>query len=183
MAEDPDRPTRLSIPVNERDHVRGNPDAPLTLLEYGDYECSSCGRAYPIVHQLREHFGERMRFVFRHFPQSNVHPRASVAAQAAEAAGVQGKYWEMHDMLFEHQQDLADADLNQYALRLGLEIYKFQAEVGSEHFSRRVEADYESGVASGVKGTPTFFIENRRYTGEREFEAIRRALESAKSDG
>ena len=172
------------MPVNvERDHVRGNSDAPLTLLEYGDYECSSCGRAYPIVNRLREHFGERLRFVFRHFPQSNVHPRASVAAQAAEAASAQGRFWEMHDMLYEHQQELADADLSQYALRIGLEIYKFQAEVGSEHFSRRVVADYESGVASGVKGTPTFFIQNERYTSEREFNAIKKALEKASSEG
>ena len=181
MADDPNRPTRLSIPFNaERDHVRGNPAAPLTLLEYGDYECPYCGRAFPIVNQLRAHFGERLRFVFRHFPLNNVHPHASVAAQSAEAAAAQGKFWEMHDMLYEHQQELAEADLSQYALRIGLEIYRFQADVSTERFAKRVADDYESGAASGVKGTPTFFIQSERYTGEREFEAIKSALESAK---
>src|SRR5450432_732668 len=96
-------PQRLSILVSDRDHIRGRPDAPLTLLEYGDYECDYCGRAVPIVRAVREHFGDRLRVVFRTFPHASIHPHASVAAQAAEAAGGQGKFWQMHDLLYEHQ--------------------------------------------------------------------------------
>jgi len=169
----------LAVPVNERDHLRSNINAPLTLLEYGDYECPYCGRAFPIVNQLRAHFGDRLRFVFRHFPQNSVHPHAGVAAQAAEAAGAQGKFWEMHDLLFAHQDDLADADLNHYALRLGLEIYRFQTDLASERYAQRVRDNYQSGADSGVTGTPTFFINGIRYRGPLEFESIKGALEDA----
>src|SRR5829696_6330697 len=116
------RATELSLPVSERDHLLGPPTAPVTLLEYGDYECAYCGRAFPVLRELRRTMPDVLRFAFRHFPMNNVHPHASVAAQAAEAAGAQGKFWEMHDLLYEHQDDLADADLNLYALRIGLEI-------------------------------------------------------------
>ena len=161
-----------------RDHIRGNIHAPLTLLEYGDYECPTCGKVYPIVAQLRKALGEGLRFVFRHFPQNSVHPRASVAAQAAEAAHAQGKFWSMHDMLFEHQADLAEADLVQYALRVGLEVYRFEADLSAERFAPRVREDFESGQASGVTGTPTFFINGVKYQGPKEFEAILAALSS-----
>ena len=167
--------TRLAAEVGDRDHVRGNASAPLTLLEYGDYECPYCGRASPIVNALREHFGERLRFVFRHFPQNSVHPHAAVAAQAAEAAGAQGRFWEMHDMLFAHQDDLGD--VYEYALRVGLEIYRFEADLSSERFARKVRDDLQSGQKSGVKSTPTFFINGERYSGEHELEAMRAALE------
>ena len=172
-------PSSLAVPINDRDHVRGNLEARLTLLEYGDYECPYCGRAFPIVDQLRTHFGDRLRFVFRHFPQNSVHPHASVAAQAAEAAGAQGKFWEMHDLLFEHQHDLADAQFDHYALRIGLEIYQFETDMSSGRFAKRVRNDSESGEASGVKGTPTFFINHKRYTGPLDFEALKTALEEA----
>ena len=172
-------PLSLSVPVTERDHLRGKSDAPLTLLEYGDYECPYCGRAFPIVDELRAHFGERLRFVFRHFPQNSVHPHASVAAQAAESAGAQGKFWEMHDLLLSHQDDLAEADLDHYALRIGLEIYQFETDMSSGRFAKRIREDSESGAASGVKGTPTFFINGGRYTGPLEFDALKSALEHA----
>ena len=166
----------LVLPVSDRDHVRGNVDAPITLLEYGDYECPDCFHAAPIVNQLREQFGNKLRFVFRHFPQSNVHPHASTAAQAAEAAGQQGKYWEMHDVLFKHQHDLIDHDITHFALMIGLELYRFEADMSSERFAARVREDYASGVASGVKGTPTFFINDVRYRGKATVEDLAAAL-------
>src|SRR5260370_41454545 len=102
---------KLAVPVNAQDHIRGNPNAPLTLLEYGDYQCPYCGAAYPVVEQVRQHFGDRLRFVFRHFPLTQVHPAAESAAEAAEAAGGPGEFWEMHDMLCPHQYALGDAHL------------------------------------------------------------------------
>jgi protein-disulfide isomerase len=169
----------LSVPVTERDHSSGPPDAPVTLVEYGDYECPNCGSAYPILKQLRARLGDRLRFVFRNFPLMNIHARASIAAQAAEAAAAQGKFWQMHDQLYEHQRTLANEDLERLAIRIGLELYKFNADVGSGRFVRRVNEDIASGAASGVKGTPTFFINGRRYTGPNEFESLAEALERA----
>lgn len=169
---------RLAVPVTEVDHAQGPSDAPVTLVEYGDYECPHCGNAYPIVKQLRRHMGDRLRFVFRNFPQNTIHTHASVAAQAAEAAASQGKFWDMHDMLFEHQQELAEADLVQYALKIGLEVYHFEADLSSERYARRVREDFRGGLRSGVNGTPTFFINDLRYDGERAFEPMLAALES-----
>jgi len=175
---DPQTSSRLSLPVSERDHIRGRRDAPLTLLEYGDYECEHCAQVFPVVRAVREHFGDRLRFVFRNFPHSSIHPHASVAAQAAEAAGMQGKFWEMHDMLLEHQADLAQADLTHYALRAGLELYHFQADLASDRFAPRVAADHKGGVESGVKRTPTFFINGiRRDEKSAEVDQLIAALE------
>jgi protein-disulfide isomerase len=170
---------RLSVPVSERDHIRGRVDAPLTLLEYGDYECDYCGRAYAVVRAVREHFGERLRFAFRNFPHSSIHPHASVAAQAAETAAAQGKFWEMHDLLYNHQTELAAADLTHYALQIGLELYHFESDMGAETFATRVAADHQGGVESGVRRTPTFFINDLLYEGPAEFAAIVAALESS----
>ena len=169
----------LNLPVTDRDHIRGRVDAPITLLEYGDYECPDCFHAAPIVNQLRARMGDRMRFVFRHFPQSAVHPHASAAAQAAESANAQGKFWEMHDVLFKHQKDLADHDITHFGLLIGLEIYRLQAEIGAERYAARVREDYESGIASGVKGTPTFFINGQRYRGPVSVDALADAIESS----
>ena len=171
--------TRLAIPVTEQDHALGPPDAPVTLVEYGDFECPDCGRAFPLVKELEDRMGTRMRFVFRHFPQYTIHHHASVAAQAAEAAAAQGKFWPMHDMLYKNQQNLASFDLSRFALRLELEIYKFDADVSSERFARKVRADYDGGVLSGVKGTPTLFINEERYTGRVEIEPLFAALQAA----
>ena len=176
---DDTRPTTLAVPVTDRDHAIGPPDAPVTLVEYGDYECPDCGSAYPVLKQLRARLGDRLRFVFRNFPLMNIHARASIAAQAAEAAAAQGKFWAMHDQLYEHQKNLADTDLERLAIRVGLELYKFNADVGSERFVRRVNEDIASGRASGVRGTPTFFINGRRYEGENDFDSLAAALEAA----
>ena len=168
---------RLTVPVTEKDHAQGPADAPVTLVEYGDYECPYCGRAYPVVKELQRRMGERMRFVFRNFPLNTLHEHAGVAAQAAEAAAAQGKFWEMHDILYEHQQELDD--VQQYALRIGLEIYQFEADLSGEKYAKRVRDDFRGGVRSGVNGTPTFFINEVRYNGEHTVEAMLPALENA----
>src|SRR2546430_9449031 len=133
----------LTDPVTERDHALGPATAPITIVEYGDYECPDCLNAVPIIDEVRRSLGDRLRFVFRHFPQSSIHPHASVAAEAAEAAGDQGKFWEMHQALFQHQKELADIDLSHLGLLLGLEIYKFETSRGRERHHQRVRADYE----------------------------------------
>jgi formate-nitrite transporter family protein len=169
----------LHIPVSEYDHIRGQTDAPLTLLEYGDYECPDCEHAAPIVIKLRKEFGDRLRFVFRHFPNSAIHTHASESAQAAEAAGAQGKFWEMHDVLYKHQKDLADHDIAHFGLLVGAEVYRLQADLSASRYAGRVAQDYDSGVKNGVKGTPTFFINGKRYHGPVTFEALQAALEKA----
>ena len=167
---------RLAPEVTELDHALGAADAPITVVEYGDYECPDCGNAYPVIKRLISEMGQELRFVFRNFPLYNIHPHASVAAQAAEAAAAQGKFWEMHDLLYEHQKELADIEMSKFALRIGLEIYRFDADLASERFSKRVTADYESGVRSGVTGTPTFFVNGVRYVGEKDYETLKAAL-------
>jgi protein-disulfide isomerase len=173
----------LANPVTERDHALGRSDAPVTLVEYGDYECPYCGNAFPIVKRLLADLGPRLRFVFRNFPMNSVHPHASVAAQAAEAAAAQGKFWAMHDLLYEHQADLDVADIEKYALLIGLEIYRFEADLSSERFAGRVADDVRGGVRSGVNGTPTFFVNGLRYDGEKTYEALRAAIEAAAARG
>jgi protein-disulfide isomerase len=169
----------LSIPVSDTDHALGPANAPVTLVEYGDYECPDCLNSEPIVRQLREHFGNTLRVVFRHFPQNNVHPHASAAAQAAEAAGTQGKYWEMHQALFEHQKELADLDFTHLALQLGMDPYKFERDTEARSIPKRIRADYESGIASGVTGTPTFFINGRRHPFHKDLSTLIAAIETA----
>ena len=120
---------RLTQPVSERDHVQGPPTAPVTLVEYGDYECPYCGAAYPIVKEVKRRLGDRLRFVFRNFPLGNMHPHAEHAAEAAEAAAAQGKFWEMHDELYEHQRALDDAQLEGYAGAVGLDVERFDREM------------------------------------------------------
>jgi protein-disulfide isomerase len=175
----PDASVDLAVPLSAADHSIGEPDAKNTLLEYGDYECPDCFNAQPVIAELREALGNDLRVVFRHFPLSGVHPHASAAAAAAEAAGVQGKFWDMHDVLFKNQQTLADLDLTHLALRIGLEIYRFQRDQESPALTRRVRADHDGGVRSGVKGTPTFFINGRRYRGKIETAAMVAAIQSS----
>jgi len=170
-------PLTLAVPVHAADHAAGPENAPVTLVEYGDYECPYCGNAWPVVKELQRRMGDRLRFVFRNFPQNTVHAHASVAAQAAEAAAAQGKFWEMHDLLYENQDDLADVE--QYALRIGLEIYQFNSDLAGEKYSKKVRDDFRGGVRSGVNGTPTFFINGVRYDGEHTFDAMLPALENA----
>jgi protein-disulfide isomerase len=157
---------RLVVPVIERDHVLGRSDAPLTLVEYGDFECPFCGLAYPIVEQLRQRFGNDIRFVFRNFPLEQAHPHAEHAAEAAEAASAEGKFWEMHHVLFEHQEMLDDPALEEYASVLGLDRKRFARELAASKYADRVQEDFHTGVRSGVNGTPTFFINGVRYDGQ-----------------
>ncbi len=174
------RPSLLEPPVDPaRDHVRGPVDAPLTLVEYGDFECPFCGRATGVVDELRERFGDRLRYVFRHVPLSDVHPHARLAAEAAEAAAAQGRFWEMHDRLFTDQEHLTPTDLLEHADALGLDVARFSRDLGSGRYGRRVEQDVESAEASGVEGTPTFFIGERRHTGPYDADTLAAELLAA----
>src|SRR4029077_7325481 len=156
---------QLTPPVSERDHGTGPESAPVTLVEYGDYECPYCGMAYPIVKRAQQDLGDRLRFVFRNFPLAESHPHARLAAEAAEAAGAQGKFWEMHDMLYEHQDALEAQDLMGYAKSLGLDVPKFAHGVEAGTYTKRGRDDFRNGVRSGVNGTPTFFVNGSRYEG------------------
>ena len=155
----------LEPPVGEADHVSGPADAPVTLVEYGDYECPYCGMAYPIVKALQRRLGRQLRFVYRNFPLKQSHPHAQRAAEAAEAAGAQGAFWAMHDALFEQQHALEDADLLRYAGDLRLDTARVARELEAGTHARRVRDDFRSGVRSGVNGTPTFFVNGHRYDG------------------
>ena len=168
----------LVLPVSEeRDHIRGPKKAPVTLVEYGDFECPFCGQAHPVVEAVQRRMGKEMRFVFRHFPLVNAHPHAEAAAEAAEAAGAQHRFWEMHDLLFEHQDALEDGDLLAYAQTVPLDIERFVAEMGAGIHAPRVREDFLGGVRSGVNGTPTFFINGARYDGPRDMDSMVAALE------
>ncbi|MGY1729916.1 Na+/H+ antiporter NhaA [Geodermatophilus sp. SYSU D01045] len=173
----PTRPSRLDPPVDPaRDHVRGPADAPLTLVEYGDFECPFCGRATGAVEEVRERFGDRLRYVFRHLPLADVHPHARLAAEAAEAAAEQGRFWAMHDRLFAAQDRLTPADLLEHAAALGLDVQRFARDLGAARFARRVQEDVDSAEASGVAGTPTFFVHGRRHTGPHDADSLAAAL-------
>jgi protein-disulfide isomerase len=156
---------KLSPPDSERDHTSGAATAPVTLVEYGDYECPHCGHAHPIVKDAQRKLGKRLRFVFRNFPLAEAHPHARHAAEAAEAAADEGKFWEMHDALFENQLALEDEDLIATARRVGLDAERIAEALASGTYTQRVREDFRSGVRSGVNGTPTFFINGRRYDG------------------
>jgi protein-disulfide isomerase len=172
----------LTIPVSDdRDHVQGPADAPVTLLEYGDYECPYCGAAYPIVKQIQERMGERLRFVFRNFPITTAHPHAEQAAEAAEAAAAQGSFWPMHDLLYENQRHLETDDLVGYAGRLGLDVERFRRELDDHVHAPWVREDFMSGVRSGVNGTPTFYVDGVRYEGAYDAETLLAVLERAAS--
>lgn len=172
---------QLTVPVSDRDHSQGPADALVTLVEYGDYECPYCGMAYPIVKALQERLGDRLRFVFRNFPITTAHPHAEHAAETAEAAGAQDRFWEMHDYLYEHQRALEDQDLAAYAEAIGLDAEQFDREMVGQAHVERVRADFMSGVRSGVNGTPSFFINGRRHNGSYDFETLLAALEAALS--
>ena len=168
--------SKLTRPVAQRDHLQGSIDASIALVEYGDYECPFCGEVYPIIKAVQERLGDRLCFAFRNFPLVNAHPHAQHAAEAAEAAGAQGKFWEMHDLLFENQDALADEDLAQYAAALGLDARRVIAEVLAGAHLARVREDFKSGAKGGVNGTPTFFINGVRYDGARGVDALLAAL-------
>jgi protein-disulfide isomerase len=171
-----DDAAELTLPVSGRDHAQGSADADVTLVEYGDYECPHCGRAYPIVKEVQRLMGARLRFIFRNFPLGEMHPHAQHAAEAAETAASQGLFWEMHDALFEHQQALDDAHLIQHAKRLGADEHRFRAELTGHVHAARVREDFLSGVRSGVNGTPTFFINGSRYDDSWDLDTLMAAL-------
>jgi protein-disulfide isomerase len=175
----------LKVPVTAEDHAQGPENAEVTLVEYGDYECPHCGRAYAIVQQVQKHFGKRLRLVFRNFPLSELHPHAEAAAEVAEFAGAQGKFWEMHDRLFENQTRLGETLFVDLGEKLGLSTIALRQALEQGTFEPRVRADFKGGVRSGVNGTPTFFINGHRHDGSFDFEmlvdAIQRAMLAAKS--
>ncbi|RRJ31391.1 formate/nitrite transporter family protein [Halocatena pleomorpha] len=173
------RVSTLTSPIHARDHTKGPDDAPVTLVEYGDYDCPSCSDLYPILRRIQDRLGNRLRFAFRHFPLSSVHPNAQHAAEAAEAAGSQGQFWQMHDQLYEHQDALEEDHLIEYAAELGLDTDQFKQELHERVHEQRVNQDVQSGTRSGVTGTPTFFINGERYEGPLEFEHLLRALAEA----
>ncbi|WRL67237.1 DsbA family protein [Blastococcus brunescens] len=158
------------------DHVRGPVDAPLTLVEYGDMECPFCGRATGVVSELRNRFGDDLRYVFRHLPLLEVHPHAQLAAEAVEAAGAQGRFWEMHDKLFAHQDALEAPDLLDHASALGLDLERFARELGDGTHAQHIRDDVAGGEASGVEGTPTFFVNGVRHTGRAGTDELAAAL-------
>jgi Na+/H+ antiporter NhaA len=163
----------------QRDHIRGRNDAPVTLVEYADFECPFCGRAEPAIRELLAAEGDELRYVFRHLPLPDVHPFAQIAAEAAEAAGAQGRFWEMHDLLFEHQGDLRPKDLHAYAAELGLDMDRFQAEVRERTYKKRIGEDVVGADASGVSGTPSFFIDGRRHQGAYDLQSLTAAVKLA----
>jgi Na+/H+ antiporter NhaA len=169
----------LAVPIDpERDHLRGPAEAPVTVVEYGDFECPYCGKAEPVVRELLGDFGD-VRYVWRHLPLSDVHPNAELAAEAAEAAAAQGAFWEMHDLLLDHQGDLRPRDLHAYAEQLGLDLERYHEDLQRHEYAPRVEEDVDSADISGVTGTPTFFVNERRHDGAYDIETLSAAVRAA----
>jgi protein-disulfide isomerase len=169
----------LSLPVGERDHAQGLENAPVTLLMYGAYECPHCVEANLTVKEIQKQVGERLRFVFRHFPRPNVHPHAEAAANVAEIAGAQGLFWEMHDTLFEHFDRLDGENLVRYAENLGLDMKQFDEAISKRLYAAKVQEDLQSGYESGVKSTPTFFINGIKHSLSAELNVLVEAIERA----
>lgn len=167
----------LRPPVSDKDHFEGNPEAVIELVEYGDYQCPHCGKAYFIVKRMQEQLGDKLKFIFRNFPLAKIHPEAVMAAVATEAAALQGKYWEMHDIIFENQEYLDRESLLEYAAELDLDVATFDKDLSRPELTEKVEADFESGIRSGVNATPTFFINGEKYNngweGERMMDFIK----------
>lgn len=169
--------TKLSIPVGEKDHFLGPDDAPVTLVEYGDLECPYCRQVNPVIRELRSRLGRRVRYVFRHFPIRSTHIHAQLAAEATEAAGAQGKFWEMQELLLEHQEALDETHLIQYATDLDLDLDRFKRDLDEHVYAEKVREDFHGGIRSGVNGTPTFFINGVRYDGAWDLESLVDAIE------
>jgi protein-disulfide isomerase len=169
----------LRVPVTVRDHVLGSPNAELVLVEYGDYECPESAATHAAVGELREQFGSTLRYVYRHFPVSELHEHAVIAAEAAEAAAAQGHFWELHEVLFAQQHALAAEQLVRYAAWLGLDIARLRDDVERHAFMRRIRDDFTGGLRSGVTATPCVFVNGRRYDGARDATSLALALERA----
>jgi len=166
----------LHIPVNEGDQKQGSMDASLVLVEYGDYECPYCGAAYPVVKQLQAHFGRELLFIFRNFPLSEIHPHALMAAYVAEAAGLQRKFWKLHDLIYENQADLSQRRLITLAESAGVEVDKLLKDMSSFPVIEKVENDMEGGARSGVNGTPTFFINGLAIVGAQPLDVFKQVI-------
>jgi protein-disulfide isomerase len=170
--------SKFLFPHADHDHIQGPTDAPIALVEYGDYECPYCGEAYPIVKAIQKALGKRLCFAFRNFPLVNSHPHAEHAAEAAEAAAAQGRFWEMHDALYENQEALEDTDLARYASALGLDGDRVIREVLTGAHALRIREDLKGGVRAGVDGTPCFFVNGVMYDGPTDYEEMLAALTS-----
>ncbi|SNS72018.1 Protein-disulfide isomerase [Granulicella rosea] len=171
--------SRLSISITPDDHIRGNPAAACSLVEFGDYECPSCGQIEPVLQKLQKHFGDRLSFVFRNFPLSETHAWAEAAAETAEFAASQGKFWEMHDLLFEYQSILSGDTLLELATRVGESSAALSTALQGGLYQERVRLDLEAGIRSGVNGTPTLFIDDRRYDGSFDSDSLTDAIDRA----
>ncbi len=169
--------SKLIVPVSAKDHIEGPAGAPVTLVEYGDFQCSSCGQAFPIVKKLQKHFGEKLRIVFRNFALE-MHPYAEHAAETAEFAAAHNKFWEMHDALFKHQSNLADATLLKLATQLDLSAKQLSKALTTGAYTARVRADFDGGVKSGVTGTPMFYLNGQRYDDSYDYDTLAAAIES-----
>ena len=174
----------LKNQITDRDHVAGPADAPVTLLEYGNFECIDCGRIFPILKQVRTILGSNLRFVYRNFPTTRTHPNAMHAAEAAEAAAAQGKFWEMHDELFRHQTALEDNHLLNYARRIRLDVDRFSHDLSNHTFLKQIEADYQRSVFDEhITGTPTIYINSVRYTGSTDAQSMLVAIKNSDPQG
>jgi protein-disulfide isomerase len=169
----------LKNPVTSADHIQGDDSAPVTLVEYGDYQCPYCGQAYPIVKRVQKHFGKRLRFVFRNFPLIEMHPDAEFAAETAEFAAGKGKFWETHDFLYENHKRLGGELYAEIAQQLKVAPADLRAALEKREFAQRVRGDFSGGVRSGVNGTPTFFINGQRHDASFDYETLVAAIEAA----
>lgn len=162
---------QLKNPVTNKDHTRGPETAPLELVEYGDYQCPSCGEAYLVLKGVQQQLGNQVKFIFRNFPLAE-HPDAFGAAMAAEAAGLQHKFWEMYDLLYNNQLYLGSNDISGYAEQIGLDMQRFERDIRSEALASKIQADFDGGESSGVTGTPNFYINGEKYDGDWEGEGL-----------
>lgn len=164
--------TLLNPPINTSDHMYGHPEARIELVEFGDYECPYCGRAYPLVKSIQRKLGSELKFVFRNFPLAKIHPNARPAAVATEAAALQNRFWEMHNIIFENQRRLDPESLFVYAIRIGLDLDVFKQDIQRNELMKKVEMDFESGLRSGVNKTPTFFVNGVKFNGNWDNEEL-----------
>jgi protein-disulfide isomerase len=167
----------LRVPVTQHDHSKGPANAPVTLVEYGDFECPGCGAAYPIVNLVVQHFGPKLQFVFRHFPLTEIHPNAEPAAESAEFAGAHGRFWEMHDGIYENQDRLGAPLLFALAGALELSELELRNDLASEKYAPKIKSDFLGGVRSGVNGTPSFYVNGHQHEGSYAFEDLVAAIE------
>lgn len=174
--------SRLRIPIGPEDHVLGRADARITLVEYGDFQCPFCAAAYGEVNELQRALGPTLRFAYRHFPITQSHPYALPAAEAAEAAGAQGRFWDMHQILFERQGEIHPDAFPEFAAEIGLDVDRFVRDLVENRFLAKVRRDFASGVRSGVNGTPTFFVNDVRHDGQPTAESLLRTMKTVAAE-